>query len=92
VDLLKAKDIDEAHLIKLLNERWSNTCLGYPIHEDVRIPSTIAESLKIEMNKTLKRRAGDTKQESQDVLDMLKLSVKVLYKPQIPNEYERLLK
>ena len=42
------KDIDENKLIELLNDYWSKASFGYPIHEDVRIPSTVAEMLRTE--------------------------------------------
>ena len=37
------KELDENTLIRLLNFYWSKASFGYPIHEDVRVPSGVAE-------------------------------------------------
>ena len=37
------KELDENTLIRLLNFYWSKESFGYPIHEDVRVPSGVAE-------------------------------------------------
>ena len=53
-ELTGTKDIDENRLIKILNDYWSGdgkwwgADFGYPIHEDVRIPSSVAEKLRTE--------------------------------------------
>ena len=52
-DRMGRKDLDENSLIKLLNEYWSKASFGYPIHEDVRIPTSVAESLRTDSQKNL---------------------------------------
>ena len=52
-ELLAQKDLDENTLIRLLNNHWSKASFGYPIHEDVRIPSSVAEMLRTESQKKL---------------------------------------
>ena len=47
-ELLASKDLDENTLIKLLNKYWAKASFGYPIHEDVRIPTSVAEMLRTE--------------------------------------------
>jgi len=45
---IRSKDLDENRLIKLLNSYWSKASFGYPIHKDVRIPTSVADTLRTE--------------------------------------------
>ena len=53
------KELDEAALLKLLNEFWSKANFGYPINENVRLPNTVSETLRTEaqvnLNKELEK-------------------------------------
>jgi len=75
-DILKSKDIDEGQLIAILNKYWSKASFGYPIHEDVRIPTSVAEVLRAENEKHVEKATqeenGDTKM---DMLEVFRLNV-----------------
>ena len=43
-----SKEYEENDLVRLLNKQWSKASFGYPIHEDLRAPSSVAEMLRTE--------------------------------------------
>ena len=45
------KELDENELVHILNQHWSKASFGYPIHEDLRKPATVAEMLRTESMK-----------------------------------------
>ena len=45
---------DENFLIQKLNENWARTSFGYPIHEDLRVNSSVAEIIRQESSKVQK--------------------------------------
>ena len=87
------KDLDENKLIELLNDYWSHASFGYPIHEDVRIPSSVAEMLRTESQKNLNdvMHADDTNKTVQ-IRELLRQSLRLHHRPDLLKDYERLLK
>ena len=45
---MSSKDFEENDLVRLINDYWSKATFGYPIHEDLRAPSSVAEMLRSE--------------------------------------------
>jgi len=90
-DLKDSKDL-EGDLIKLLNDYWNNSSFGYPIHADVRIPTSVAETLHTESHKKLNDVECDEFGEGVNMREMLRMSAIMNNKPEFLNEYERLLR
>ena len=86
--MLAQKDLDENTLIKLLNNHWSKASFGYPIHEDVRIPTSVAEMLRTESQKKLGDVGGaDDPDGDSGMEELLRLSVMLFYRPELLSEY-----
>lgn len=76
-------------MIELLNFHWSKASFGYPIHEDVRIPNSVAEMLRTESQKKLSdvgHSDGDQDNES-GIEELLRLSVMMFNRPELLTEY-----
>ena len=86
------KDLDENKLIQLLNDYWSQASFGYPIHEDVRIPSSVAEMLRTESQKNLNDAIHGDDNKTIQMKELLRLSLKLHHRPDLLKDYERLLK
>ena len=52
----------------MLNQNWSKSSFGYPIHEDIRIPTSVAEMLRTEN----KRNLTGNSTEDQDTYDSIR--------------------
>jgi len=88
---LSAKDIDENRLIAQLNEYWAESDFGYPIHQDVRIPSGVAELLRTESQQQLGTGVQDD-ESLEKLKEMLRLSSCIHSQPELLYDFERLLK
>lgn len=81
---------DENRLIRDLNEAWSKASFGYPIHEDLRIASSVAEMLRTESMKDVDKDAEKNAGSDKNTRELLRLSVVLYHWPEILSEYERL--
>ena len=77
-------------MIKLLNNHWAKASFGYPIHEDVRIPNSVAEMLRTESQKNLSDVGGADGESNSGMEELLRLSVMLFYRPELLSEYQRL--
>ena len=86
---LEPTDGDDLDLTVLVNDYWKKASFGYPIQEEVRIPSTVAEMIQNEAQRQcdeLPDDAGGRKYRSD------KMFVGKRYRFDALSEYEKLFK
>lgn len=90
------RELTEQNLLQLLNNYWSQASFGYPIHEELRAPTSVAESLRTDYQNyhseaALKDELAN-KMGTDEVRRMLELSVKLYRQPELLNEYDSMRK